>query len=224
MNFQCPIPTQLGAYVIIVITSEAPYRFMGVDIGRMDEGYSISELQEMGIDIVNVSGTFELEGEFDRAKLHEDLPSTEYDPEKHRSLIFRGDAAMILLPPTGRVSIVRATTPEEIQRGVKEFLSELNKLGIKRSHSNVQVENIVGTADLNRDFDLNTVTITFGLENAEYEPEQFPGVIYRIPDGPVVLIFGSGKIVITKALTYAEVVEAFEHVRDKLYNTFEIRE
>jgi len=197
---------------------------MDVDIGRMDEDYTISDLDEMGIEIVNVSATFEIEGEFDRAKLHEDLPHTEYNPDKHRSLIYRGDAAMILLPPGGRVSIVRATTPGEIKRGVEEFIAELRELGIERDYSNIQIENVVGTANLEEELDLNTVTIALGLENAEYEPEQFPGVIYRIPDGAVVLIFSSGKIVITKAETYGDVVDAFEHTKDLLYTTLDIRE
>ncbi|MFC6755868.1 MULTISPECIES: hypothetical protein [Haloarcula] len=196
---------------------------MGVDIGRMDEEYSLSELGEMGIEIVNVSATFEIEGEFDRASLHEDLPNTEYDPEKHRSLIYRGDAAMVLLPPSGRVSIVRATTPDEIQAGVEEFISELRELGIERNHSNIQIENVVGTANLNQELDLSTVMVSLGFENAEYEPEQFPGVIYRIPDGAVVLIFSSGKIVITKAETYDDVVNGYENTREVL-QTSEIRE
>lgn len=197
---------------------------MGVDISRMDEDYTISDLDEMRIEIVNVSATFEIEGEFDRAQLREDLPNTEYDPEKHRSLIYRGDAAMILLPPGGRVSIVRATTPWEIQRGAEEFISELRKLSIDRDYSDIQIENIVGLANLEEEIDLNTVTIALGLENAEYEPEQFPGVIYRIPDGAVVLIFSSGKIIITKSETYGDVVDAYEHTKDLLYTTLDIRE
>lgn len=123
---------------------------------------------------------------------------------------------MILLPPGGRVSIVRATTPGEIEQGVEEFISELRELGVERNYSNIQVENVVGTANLEEEFDLNTVTITLGLENAEYEPEQFPGVIYRIPNGAVVLIFSSGKIVITKTETYMDVVNAYDHTRGLL--------
>lgn len=214
----------LEPYIIIIITNEFALSTMGVDIGRMDEEYTIHDLDEIGIEIVNVSATFEIEGEFDRAKLHEDLPNTEYDPEKHRSLIYRGDATIILLPPGGRVSIVRATTPEEIERGVEEFMSELQKLGIERDYSNIQIENVVGTANVEEDLDLNTVTIALGLENAEYEPEQFPGVIYRITEGAVVLIFSSGKIVITKARTYGDVVDAFEHTKDLLIQTLDIRE
>jgi transcription initiation factor TFIID TATA-box-binding protein len=210
--------------VIILITSEVAYSTMGVDIGRMDDDYTTSDLDKMEIEIVNVSATFEIEGEFDRAQLHEDLSNTEYDPEKHRSLIYRGDAAMILLPPKGRVSIVRATTPGEIKRGVEEFTYELRKLGIERDYSNIQIENVVGTANLGEKVDLNSVTIALGLENAEYEPEQFPGVIYRIPDGSVVLIFSSGKIVITKAETYGDVVDAYEHTKDLIVQTLDIRE
>ncbi len=71
----------------------------------------------------------------------------------------------------------------------------------------VKVQNIVASADLGVDLNLNAIAIGLGLENIEYEPEQFPGLVYRL-DNPrvVVLIFGSGKMVVTggKALKMRE--------------------
>ncbi|MDO8728240.1 MAG: TATA-box-binding protein, partial [Candidatus Methanoperedens sp.] len=52
--------------------------------------------------------------------------------------------------------------------------------------------------DLKRVLNLNAVAIGLGLENVEYEPEQFPGLVYRMSTPKVVLlVFGSGKLVIT---------------------------
>ena len=54
------------------------------------------------------------------------------------------------------------------------------------------------SADLGRRLDLNAIAIGLGLENIEYEPERFPGLVYRLDDpDAVALLFGSGKLVIT---------------------------
>ena len=56
----------------------------------------------------------------------------------------------------------------------------------------------VFVGDLGQEVDLSKMSILLGLESTEYEPEQFPGLIYRPPESPfVLLIFASGKVVIT---------------------------
>ncbi len=62
----------------------------------------------------------------------------------------------------------------------------------------IVVQNIVASVDLGSQLNLTAIAIGLGLENIEYEPEQFPGLVYRL-DSPkvVVLMFGSGKLVVT---------------------------
>jgi transcription initiation factor TFIID TATA-box-binding protein len=56
------------------------------------------------------------------------------------------------------------------------------------------------SGDLGNQLNLNAVAIGLGLEQVEYEPEQFPGLIFRVDDPDVVaLLFGSGRIVVTGA-------------------------
>ena len=58
--------------------------------------------------------------------------------------------------------------------------------------------NVVCTAELGESLNLNALAIGLGLEKIEYEPEQFPGLIYRSADfDSVVLLFASGRVVIT---------------------------
>ncbi len=79
----------------------------------------------------------------------------------------------------------------------------------------IVVQNIVASADL--DVELNLDAIVFGLPNCEYEPEQFPGLIYRLKKPKVVLLlFGSGKIVCTGAKTREDVENAIVEVRRAL--------
>lgn len=192
---------------------------MGSSIECFDANISQSEIEDYGINVSNITASFDLEGEYDRTRLAEDLKNAEYDPNKHRSLIFRSSHIgnfTILLPPSGRVSIAGAKSAEDIHDGISEFLSELNSLGINPDHSQVQVENIVATADLGRQINLEKAILVLGLELTEYEPEQFPGVIYRQENGPVTLIFHNGKMVITKADTYEAILEGYHHVRREL--------
>jgi transcription initiation factor TFIID TATA-box-binding protein len=81
----------------------------------------------------------------------------------------------------------------------------------------ITVQNIVANGDLKEELNLQAIAIGLGLETVEYEPEQFPGLIYRL-DKPdvVVLLFGSGKLVITGGKTLDEVDAAVETVTSQL--------
>ena len=74
------------------------------------------------------------------------------------------------------------------------------------------------SADLGRNLNLNAIAIGLGLENIEYEPEQFPGLVYRLDEPEVVaLLFGSGKLVITGG----KKPEDAEHAVDKIVSRLE---
>jgi transcription initiation factor TFIID TATA-box-binding protein len=72
-------------------------------------------------------------------------------------------------------------------------------------------------AALPRKLNLNNLTFHLPFDKVEYEPEQFPGLIYRLDYPKVVcLIFGSGKMVITGARVKAEILEAVQFIQDEL--------
>ncbi|MCE8424960.1 MAG: TATA-box-binding protein [Candidatus Methanoperedens sp.] len=81
----------------------------------------------------------------------------------------------------------------------------------------IKIENVVASADLGRVINLNAVAIGLGLENIEYEPEQFPGLVYRTSSPKVVLLlFGSGKIVITGGKNPEDTEAAVEKIVTEL--------
>jgi transcription initiation factor TFIID TATA-box-binding protein len=81
----------------------------------------------------------------------------------------------------------------------------------------VEVQNIVASSDLETKINLNAIAISLGLEKVEYEPEQFPGLVYRIDDPKVVvLLFGSGKLVCTGARKPEDVERAVEKITEEL--------
>jgi len=81
----------------------------------------------------------------------------------------------------------------------------------------VVVQNMVATSDLGAEFNMNEVAVGLGLENVEYEPEQFPGLVYRVEEPKaVILVFGSGKIVCVGARSTEDVSKAVEKVSGEL--------
>ena len=97
---------------------------------------------------------------------------------------------------------IRAATDEE----VKEEDSRIR--GIREGEP---------LAALPRKLNLNNLTFHLPFDKVEYEPEQFPGLIYRLDYPKVVcLIFGSGKMVITGARTKSDFFEAVQFIQDEL--------
>lgn len=92
---------------------------------------------------------------------------------------------------------------KEAQQRLFDILASLNILsnsdpGLDEIDREYEIRNIVFVADLESELDLDTVAIQLGFEHTEYEPEQFPGLIYRPPNkNCTILIFSTGKIVIT---------------------------
>jgi len=191
---------------------------MEIEIDGLSDQNTRSELDDAPIEISNISASFRLQGEFDIDRLSRDLENSEYDPDNHRSLIYRSPNVgnfTILLPRKGRVSIAGATGEDDILNGIAEFVSELRALGIASEFGDIRVENIVATGDLGKSINLNAVVIHLGLECTEYEPEQFPGAVYRTSHG-VILVFSSGKVVITAVKSLDQLLQEYQNIRSEL--------
>ncbi|WP_456482549.1 TATA-box-binding protein [Methanopyrus sp.] len=78
----------------------------------------------------------------------------------------------------------------------------------------VEIQNIVASVDLKGEVNLDECSV---ILQGEYEPEQFPGLVYRLEDiGTVVLIFRSGKMVCTGAKNREQIYRSVERVREDL--------
>lgn len=78
-----------------------------------------------------------------------------------------------------------------------------------------EVKNVVVTADIGQELNLDALAIVLGLEKTEYELEQFPGLIYR-SDYSTILIFAAGKIVITGFTLHETASSESDELRDEL--------
>lgn len=104
----------------------------------------------------------------------------------------------ITLYRTGTFQIRGTESREELFTEKDKFISELAAIGVSVIDPEFEQKNAVYLDDLNQELQLETIAVSLGLEHVEYEPEQFPGIIYRPPDlGTVLLIFASGKTIIS---------------------------
>lgn len=177
------------------------------------------------MEVANIIGSGQIDSEVDLRVLKNDL-SFDICYIKGPGLYFRFDKCgpTVVVARSGKYFFTGANSIVEIEQTKDAFLNLFSDLGIIDTDEDgrFSVKNMVFTADLDRSIDLQHLSMILGLESIEYEPEQFPGLIYR-PEahGCILLIFASGKVVITGATSQKEAKMAFEQLTNILseYNS-----
>jgi len=148
------------------------------------------------------------------------LEDAEYEPEQFPGLVYRltDPKTATLLFTSGKANCTGAKNVENVRKTVDIIAEKLKKLGIEvYKNLEIIVQNIVATADLRGEINLTETAIGLGLENVEYEPEQFPGLVYRIREPKVaMLLFSSGKIVCAGARSTEDASKAVENLLEEL--------
>ena len=170
--------------------------------------------------IQNIVATASLGIELDLPAIAISLDGSKYDPEQFPGLIYRlmDPKTSTLLFHSGKVVCTGAKRLEYVKVAINSVMKQLEKAGIKVNiEPKIEVQNIVATFDLEHKLNLNAIAISLGLVKVEYEPEQFPGLVYRM-DVPkvVLLIFGSGKVVCTGARKPQDVEDAVDKITTEL--------
>ncbi|WP_049996266.1 TATA-box-binding protein [Halococcus sediminicola] len=169
--------------------------------------------------VQNVIASSALDQEIDLASVAADLSDAEFDPDRFPGLIYRPKTAeaTCLIFRSGKVTCTGGRSAEAAHETIQATVDALRKLGIDAERIDITVQNVVLDADLGEALNLEAIAIGLGLEDVEYEPEQFPGLIYR-PDesNGVVLLFGTGKLVITGIRTRDKAEAVLETVVSRL--------
>lgn len=172
------------------------------------------------IDIENVVASTGIGSEIDLPTLSIDLDSAEYDPERFPGIIYRTNSprATVLIFRTGKMVCTGADSITAAEDALHDVLDRLAELKIEAPESpSIEVQNIVSSGTVGNSVNLNAASIGLGLENVEYEPEQFPGLVYRVDDLEVVtLLFGSGKTVITGGKSVEEAQRGLDQLHSEL--------
>jgi len=169
------------------------------------------------IKIQNVVAAATLNQKVDLNAVVKSYPGVEYRPEQFPGLVFRlkRPKTATLIFNSGKMVCTGAKSEQEARRAVMNVVKELKKGGIIIiSKPDLKVVNIVASASLGGKIDLEAVST---LGKTMYEPEQFPGLIYRMDEPKVViLVFASGNLVCTGARREQDVYDAVHKLHERL--------
>jgi len=142
----------------------------------------------------------------------------EYNPERFPGLVMRiaVPKATVLVFSTGKMVVTGMRDASEAGAVVATVIDNLIKAKVTiTTEPEITIQNIVASGDLHVPIDLNEASVI--MENAMYEPEVFPGLIYRMQEPKTVfLIFSTGRIVCTGAKTKEIVGEAVEKLVEEI--------
>ena len=170
------------------------------------------------ITIQNIVASVALNQRIDLQKIVEKFPHTEYNPSVFPGLVFRlkKPKTATLIFGTGKMVCTGAKSEKESRRAVEKVVKELRSQDIQiKEKPVVTIQNIVASAALGGEIDLES--LVYKLDRIMYEPEQFPGAVYRMTDPQVVfLVFSAGKLVCVGAKKEEQVYEAVDKIQKLL--------
>ena len=140
-----------------------------------------------------------MEKEVSLTKLARTQPNTEYNPETFPGLVLRikEPKSAVLVFSSGNLVCTGTKSVAQVKEVVQQVIKQLKKIGVNVTITpKITVQNIVASGAI--DLDLNLNTLSLELENTEYEPEQFPGLVYKLEEpNATFLLFSNGKLVCT---------------------------
>lgn len=151
------------------------------------------------VKIQNIVATTSLDQDVPLVKLAETLPNTEYNPEQFPGLVMRikEPKTSALVFSSGRIVCTGAKSMGKVRESINAIIKNVAKIKVKvKGVPRIHVQNMVASGSVGMDLNLNKLAME--LEHTEYEPEQFPGLVYKLPGTRATfLLFSNGKIVCT---------------------------
>ncbi len=169
-------------------------------------------MAEKNIKVVNIVVSTDLEHAIPLEKMAATLSNTEYNPEQFPGLVIRikEPKTSALIFSSGKVVCTGARTIDKVHESIKKIIKSLKKIGINiKIQPKVNIQNIVASGSVGMDLNLNILAMK--LHNTEYEPEQFPGLVYKLTEARATfLLFSNGKVVCTGTKSESAVKEALD--------------
>lgn len=174
----------------------------------------MAKKSEIKTKVENIVSSITLDRHLDLKKLAKSVKEID-NPKQFPGVIYRLDEPKLamLIFRTGKVICSGARSRKNINDAVDQLLKTLKKAGqgVKKKPK-VEIQNIVASSSL--DFKVNLDVLATECENTEYEPEQFPGLVFRLDEPKtVMLVFRSGRIIITGAKTPKDVENAAKRTK-----------
>ena len=149
--------------------------------------------------IQNIVATASLGKPVPLTKLARTQPNTEYNPQTFPGLVLRikEPKSAVLVFSSGNLVCTGTKSVEQVKKVIQAVIKQLRKINVKiTGNPKITVQNIVASGEINLKLNLNFLALE--MENTEYEPEQFPGLVYKlIEPNATFLLFSNGKLVCT---------------------------
>ena len=170
--------------------------------------------------VENIIAYSKISNDLNIEKIAEKLPEFNYNPDKFLGLTLKlekPDVAVLILK-NGKTVFTGAKKREDIENAFERIMDKIEGIDIKLKKTPIIViQNIVASIDLKKELNLDLISKGLLSDNIDYNPEQFPGLVYKIDEnGASLLIFNNGKIVFTGFLTIEEITDAVEIIKEKL--------
>ncbi|KAJ3290164.1 putative TATA-binding protein 2 [Rhizoclosmatium globosum] len=162
----------------------------------------------------NVVATVNLDVKLDLKTIALRARNAEYNPKRFAAVIMRirDPKTTALIFSSGKMVITGAKSEDLSRLAARKYARIIQKLGFAAKFTDFKIQNIVGSCDVKFPIRLEGLAYSHG-DFSSYEPELFPGLIYRMEKPKIVLlVFVSGKIVLTGAKLRTEIYEAFERI------------
>jgi transcription initiation factor TFIID TATA-box-binding protein len=162
----------------------------------------------------NIVSTANFRCELDLREIALQAKNAEYNPKRFAAVIMRirEPKTTALIFASGKMVCTGARSEEDSKKAARQYAKIIHKLNFPVKFTEFKIQNIVGSCDVGFPIRLE------GLANAHsrfcsYEPEMFPGLIYRMQKPKIVLlIFVSGKLVLTGAKDRNDIYLAFQNI------------
>jgi len=155
--------------------------------------------RDTSLKIQNIVATTSLGEKVSLTKLARTQPNTEYNPDTFPGLVLRikSPKSAVLVFSSGNLVCTGTKSIAQVKDVVQQVIKQLKKVDVHvKITPKISVQNIVASGAISLDLNLNTLALE--LENTEYEPEQFPGLVYKLDEPTATfLLFSNGKLVCT---------------------------
>jgi transcription initiation factor TFIID TATA-box-binding protein len=170
--------------------------------------------------VVNVVASASIGKELMLQDIAFQLEGAEYDQDRFPGLIYKlaEPKTAVLIFRSGKVVCTGARSIPDVHVAINKVVDELRVLDMPvKDEPDIVIQNIVATTNLESTLNLIQIAMSLGFENVEYEPEAFPGLVYRMDDPKVVLLlFGSGKMVCVGAREVNNIKDAVRNIKEEL--------
>jgi transcription initiation factor TFIID TATA-box-binding protein len=170
--------------------------------------------------VQNIVATASLGKPVPLTKLARTQPNTEYNPETFPGLVLRikEPKSAVLVFSSGNLVCTGTKSIAQVKQVINEVIKQLKKININiTTKPKITVQNIVASGTI--DLKLNLNFLALEMENTEYEPEQFPGLVYKlIEPNATFLLFSNGKLVCTGTKNKQQLEESMTQLSKNIKN------